>query len=376
MAQTKVQAPFVEGGGGSSFKNLFINGDMKIYQRGAASTPTASGTFALDRWKLFNVNAGAFSVSQDTTVPTGEGFTKSVKWDCTTADGSLAAGDLLIIQQRFEGQMLQHLKKGTSNAEKTTVSFWVRSAKTGTHIVEMYDADNTRQISKIYTINSADTWEKKEIVFEGDTSGALGNDNGHSLQVNWWFAAGSTYAGGTLNTSWAANTNANRAVGQVNLADNTNNNFYLTGVQLEVGDLATDFEHLPFDVQLHRCMRYLEILVDPRSLGTGTLSTGDTNEGLGNFVNYNAQYAYGHFDFKVTKRSETANLESADGTNYFKYFNENTSDLVDVVQNVTTEGHHGIQVYLDCGSGAITQGNGGFVRVNNAAATLLVEDEL
>jgi len=256
MTQTKVEAPFVENN--ATFRNLIINGDMQIYQRGAASTPDSSGTFALDRWKLFNVSAGAFSVSQDTTVPTGEGFTKSVKWDCTTADSSLAAGDLLIIQQRFEGQMLQHLRKGTSNAKKTTLSFWVRSAKTGTHIVELFDSDNTRQISKTYTIDSADTWEKKEIVFEGDTSGALDNDNAHSLQVNWWLAAGSTYAGGTLNTSWASRTNANRAVGQVNLADNTSNNFYLTGVQWEVGDTASDFEHLPHDVQLARCQRYYQ----------------------------------------------------------------------------------------------------------------------
>ena len=315
MSQTKVEAPFVENN--ANFKNLFINGDMQIYQRGTASTPDSNGTFALDRWKLFNVNAGAFSVSQDTTVPTGEGFTKSVKWDCTTADSSLAAGDLLVIQQRLEGQMLQHLRKGTSNAKKTTVSFWVRSAKTGTHILELHDSDNTRQISKAYTIDSADTWEKKEIVFEGDTSGALDNDNAHSFQVNWWLAAGSTYAGGTLNTSWASRTNANRAVGQVNLADNTSNNFYLTGVQWEVGDQATDFEHLPHDVQLKRCERYYEVIVDAAD-GVGLQVVGLSGN------TFKSDQINMPIHFKTEKRATSGTLEYVSGSYYDMRTHTNT----------------------------------------------------
>jgi len=244
----------------SAFKNVLINGDMSIAQRGTSfsSISSGNGTYPVDRFRNNMDGAGTWTISQSTTVPTGQGFAKSVKYDCTTADGSLAAGDFLILQQLMEGQNLQSLKKGTSSAESTTVSFWVRSNKTGTYISELYDEDNTRNISKTYTISSADTWEKKTITFDGDTSGALNNDNGASLTLNFWLAAGSTYSSGTLNTSWNSNTNANRAVGQVNLADNTSNEWYVTGVQLETGTSASDFEFLPTDVNTTRCQRYFQ----------------------------------------------------------------------------------------------------------------------
>jgi hypothetical protein len=205
-------------------------------------------------------SAGTWTQSQSTDVPTGEGFATSLKMDCTTANGSLSSGSYLIIDQRFEGQMLQHLKKGTSNSQKVTLSFFVKSAKTGTYIVNIRDDDNTRNISKSYTISSADTWEKKVITFDADTSGALDNDNAQSFAVLFFLAAGSDRSSGTLATSWESTTNANRAVGQVNLADSTDNDWYLTGVQLEVGDTASDFEHLPFDVNLQRCIRYCRLL--------------------------------------------------------------------------------------------------------------------
>ena len=152
--------------------------------------------------------------------------------------------------------MLQYLKKGTSNAESLTLSFWVRSNKTGTYICELDDRDNTRSTSKSYTISSADTWEKKTITFDADTTGTLDNDNANSLRLNFWLAAGSTYTSGTLATTWASRTDANRAVGQVNLADSTSNEWYITGIQLEAGTSASDFEFLPHDVNTYRCKRY------------------------------------------------------------------------------------------------------------------------
>mgnify|MGYP003110659405 CR=1 FL=1 len=239
------------------FRNLVINGDMQIAQRATSTASiTGNGYHTIDRWQTNCTAGGTWTQSQDTTVPTGQGFAKSLKMDCTTADGSLAAGDRLIIQQAIEGQNLQHLKKGTSSAESLTVSFWVYATKTGTNICELYDADNTRQISKSYTIDTTNTWEKKTITFAGDTTGAFGNDNGASLYLNFYLCAGSTYSSGTLNTSWASNTNANRAVGQVNHADSTSNNFYITGVQLEVGQTSSDFEFVPHDINWLRCLRY------------------------------------------------------------------------------------------------------------------------
>jgi hypothetical protein len=243
----------------SAFKNIIINGDMSQAQRAtSASSITSSGYHTVDRWRPTISSAGTWTISQSTDVPTGQGFGYSQKFDCTTADASLSAGDYVVLQQRIEGQNLQYLKKGTSSAESTTLSFWVYATKTGTNIVELYDNDNTRQISQSYTISSTNTWEKKEITFAGDTTGAFGNDNARSLDVRWWLGAGSNYTSGTLSTTWTSSTNANRAVGQVNHADSTSNNFYITGVQLEAGTSASDFEFLPVDINGSRCKRYFQ----------------------------------------------------------------------------------------------------------------------
>ena len=239
-----------------NFRNIIINGDMSIAQRSTSETGlTGSGYNTCDRWRSQISSAGTWSQSQSTEVPSGQGFATSYKWDCTTADASLAAGDSIIFQQRVEAQFLQYLKKGTSNAESLTLSFWVRSNKTGTYIANLYD-ENNRNISKAYTISAADTWEKKTLTFAGDTSGAFGNDNAIGLYVQFFLAAGSNMTSGTLATSWEAYTAANQAVGQVNLADSTSNEWYITGVQLEAGTSASDFEFLPFDVNLGRCQRY------------------------------------------------------------------------------------------------------------------------
>ena len=241
------------------FRNIIINGDMSLAQRAtSASSITSGGYHACDRWKEDMTSAGTWTISQSTTVPTGQGFATSLKMDCTTANGSLSANSELMVQQRLEGQMLQYLKKGTSDAVSTTLSFWVRSNKTGTYICELQDVDNTRQISKSYTISSANTWEKKTITFPGDTTGALDNNNARSLDCSFYLAAGSDLSSGTLSTTWTAKTDANRAVGQVNLADSTSNEWYVTGVQLEAGTSASDFEFLPVDVNTTRCFRYYQ----------------------------------------------------------------------------------------------------------------------
>ena len=257
-------------------RNLIINGDMRIAQRGTSSTGLTGDNFnynSVDRFQtvLFTTTS-VWTQSQSTDVPTGQGFSNSLKMDCTTADASLDAGTNITIEHKMEGQNLQHLKKGTASAESLTLSFWVKSNKTGTYIVELDDNDNARNINNAYTINAADTWEKKTITIDGDTTGTLDNDNGHSLRIIWWLAVGSNYSSGTLQTSWGSTVNANRAVGQVNLADSTSNYINITGVQLEVGD-ATPFEHRPYDMELQRCMRYYHRLtgnnVDQKLIGAG-----------------------------------------------------------------------------------------------------------
>jgi len=241
----------------SAFKNIIINGDMSIAQRNTSVTGiTTNSYYTVDRWRTINTTMGTWTQSQSTDVPSGQGFANSLKMDCTTADASPAAEDVIVIQQLIEGQNLQYLKKGTSNAESITVSFWVKSNKTGTYICELRDIDNARSISKSYTIDASSTWEKKTITFAGDTTGAFGNDNGQSFRLTFWLGSGSDFTSGTLATSWQSYNAADRAVGQVNLADSTSNEWYITGVQLEAGTTASDFEFLPYDVNLRRCLRY------------------------------------------------------------------------------------------------------------------------
>jgi len=250
------------------FRNIIINGDMSIAQRGTSvSSITTSGYYTLDRWELGFTSLGTWTMSQDSDVPTGQGFAKSLKLDCTTADASPDSVDVMRLSQKFEGQNLQYLKKGTASAVSLTASFWVKSTKTGTFILELQDVDNSRGISKSYTVNTTNTWEKKTITYEGDTTGAFNNDNGTSLQLNFFLGTGSARTSGTLATSWESLTTGNRAVGQVNLADSTSNDFWITGVQLEAGTTASDFEFLPYDVNLGRCQRYYFQINSENSFG-------------------------------------------------------------------------------------------------------------
>ena len=242
-----------------NFRSLVINGDMSQSQRSTSTASiTTSAYHTVDRFQTLISSLGTWTQSQSTTVPSGQGFATSLKMDNTTADASPGSGDYCILRTKFEGQNLQYLKKGTSSAESLTLSFWVRSNKTGTYIAELYDSDNARQNSQSYTISSADTWEKKTITYAGDTTGAFDNDNALSLAINFWLGAGTDFTSGTLSTSWSSVTSANRAVGQVNLADSTSNEWYITGVQLEAGQTASEFEFLPVDVNLHRCNRYYQ----------------------------------------------------------------------------------------------------------------------
>jgi len=235
---------------------MVVNGGMTVAQRGISTSITSAGTyFSPDRFEagITGTDQLAATLSQSTVSP--DGFANSLKFEVTTAETTLDADEIVTIRQKFEGQDLQRIAKGTLSAKQVTASFWVRSSNTGTYILELYDSDNTRQVSKSYTVNSANTWEYKTITFPSDATGAFDNDNNLSMFFMFWLAAGSNYTSGTLNTSWASATTANRVVGQTNLIASTND-FYLTGVQLEIGDTSTPFEHEPYSVTLQKCQRY------------------------------------------------------------------------------------------------------------------------
>jgi len=257
---------------------LIINGEMRISQRGTSNSGVTSEGYhnGPDRWKL--VPLGTVTISQSTDTPTGQGFKNSYKIDVTTADTSLASGDNSRFMTFLEGQNLQMFNKGNSNAKNFTIAFWIKSSKTGTYVMELVD-DNSRHCCKTYTVSSANTWEKKVVSIPNETSNAIDDDNTLGLQVYWWFAGGSDFTSGTLATAWASKTSANRAVGlNVNCYDSTDNEVYITGIQMEVGDFDSnsipDFQFEDAGTSLARCQRYFERITTSGggdSFGAGVL---------------------------------------------------------------------------------------------------------
>lgn len=248
--------------------NLIINGDMQCWQRATAATTVTNAYATVDRYKFTENTSGAFSSERSTDHPTGTGY--SLKLQVTTADTSMAAGDYAYFMHLIEAQNLQSLQYGTSSAKTLTLSFWVKSSKTGTYSMALGKMDNTVYIFvHEYTISQANTWEKKTITISptaGSTSfitsaaGAIDNDNGTGLALYWWLCSGTDLNGATSN-AWSSNTNHYTTTNTVNWFDSTSNNLYLAQAQLEIGDVASPvFEHEDFGTTLRKCKRYYELL--------------------------------------------------------------------------------------------------------------------
>jgi hypothetical protein len=280
-------------------RNLIINGDMRIAQRGTSVTGLTGTSYpTIDRYRAAVTNSSNFTMSQSTDVPDGQGLANSLKMECTTADASSGASTNVNIQHRIEAQNLQHLMYGTSSAKKLTLSFWVKSNKTGTYTIWIYQQDSDRQFCPTYTIDSADTWEKKTITIDGDTAGQIDNNNGDGLRFGFFLDAGTDYKSGTLASSWEANVTANRvSSSQVNVTDTVGNDWYLTGLQLEVGTEATPFEHRPYDMELQRCQRYYW-----KTFPTSVAPAQNTSSGNMLFAGIRADVLAGH-DFTVEMRA-------------------------------------------------------------------------
>jgi len=242
---------------------LVINGDMQVAQRGDQTGITAGQYINIDRYFINMINLGTWSFTQSSDTPAGQGFGSSLKIDCTTADASPSAGDNFYLSFQSEGQNLQVLEKGTSDAQTSTLAYWIKCNKTGNYVVELWDRTNDRHVAVLKTISSADTWQKVVCNFPADTSGALANTNARSIMVSWAFDSGTDYTSGTLPSSWASRTDANRFVGtNLGLGDNTANEVLITGVQWEVGTFDAnsipDFQFEDRATSLARCQRYFE----------------------------------------------------------------------------------------------------------------------
>jgi len=252
----------INAGGGGVNRNVIINGAMNVAQRGTSSTGlgASSGYFVCDRWYLYsNDNAGRLTMSQDSSVPTGKGFANSLKLDCTTADTSIGTNESLQLTQKIESQNLQSFGKGTSEAKPFAVSFYVKGNASATYVCELMDTDNSnRHIGK--TFNVTTDWTRVELTFPADTTGTFDDDNDQGLNLNIHLHAGSFNTGGTLQQTWGTLSQSDRiGSGTTSFFDSTDRTFFLTGVQLEVGQNPTEFEHEPFERTLTKCHRYFYI---------------------------------------------------------------------------------------------------------------------
>jgi len=315
-----------------SNRNLIINGAMQVAQRGTSSTGLhTSGYYTTDRFSLVFGNEDELRVTMtQNSVTDLPGFANSLKVQTTTAESAIAADESYYIINRYEGQDFQQLKYGTSNALSTTLSFYVKSSVTGTFAVAIYQTDGNDIIGSTYTINSANTWERKTITFAGNTLAAIVDDNTNAIMIDWFLAAGSNFTS-VNNTSWGGYETGKLAFGHGTnaVATTTNATWEITGVQWELGEQATPFEHRSFADELRRCQRYYA----ERKNSTGSPKYfGRTLQA------YGASSAFGLIaDFPVTMRATPTVSQS--GTFGAYYANSGNNSMNTSIQNVYVTDH-------------------------------------
>mgnify|MGYP003655906494 CR=1 FL=1 len=364
-------------------QGLIINGSMAISQRGTSFAGHTSG-YTIDRYECSESTDGAVTITQDSSVPTGQGFGKSMKWDVTTADSSLSATQFCNIITKLEGQDCQVFNYGTSDAKTLTLSFWCKSSKTGTYCISLVKetGGQTRyEFVKEYSISSANTWEKKIITisptagsttFITNSAGAIVNSNASGLRIMFTLCTGTDYQVAT-NDKWYQTSGTSIATSnQVNFMDNTSNDFYLTGVQIEADSFSSStippFQHESYGDNLSRCERYYQVV------GSGTRA-----DNLTYFSAYNhdgTSTMFGIFNFRKEMRSGPS-IDQTSGTNYYTFKCNNAADDFDGV-NGFRGGIHAGEFYLSGGSsvGSSSAGQAGKVMGKDASSHIALVSEL
>ena len=357
-----------DNGAATPNRNMVINGAMNVAQRSTSETGVGGvdGYFTVDRFDFDqNTNAGRMTLTQESDGPSG--FANCTKFACTTADTSLASGQHFVMRHLFEGQNLQRLKKGTADAEPMTVSFYVKGNASATYACELNAP--SRQISKLFNVTTS--WNRIELNFPADTSGAIDDDNTVGMYMIWHFSAGSDTTGGTLNSSsWASSVEANRAAGISNFFDSTDRTFFITGVQMEVGSSATPFEHKTFAQDLEECSRYYS-----REEGAsgaaykryckGSWTTSTTMEAL--------------IPLSTPMRS-TPTLETTGTAGNYAVYSSNAVDAVTALAIINDADagtdNRAVAISFSVSSGGVAGEAGALLNNNNTSAFLALDAEL
>ena len=328
-----------------SNRNMVINGSMICSQRGS-SFASITNAFCLDRFKFRNNNgvSGTFTVSQSTDTP--DGFGNSLKVAVGSADAAIAAAEQFYIGTKLEGQDLQQLAKGTSGAKKSVLSFYVKTNKTGQYSVLLYDNDNSRMFSTSYTVSNTN-WNRYTIDVAADTTGAYGNDNASSLELFWYLGLGTNRTSGSLTNAWAAYADANVGPGQVNFADSTSNEFYITGIQYEVNEsgVATDFEHRSFGQELALCQRYYY-----------RFSATVTGVGFGMGYQMTSSAAKINLDLPITMRTRPTAVETSGTASDYSVARTSTYEQCNVVPTFANATTNIVQVNTNQTSASLSTG--------------------
>ena len=341
-------------------RNMIINGAMQHEQRGSfvistTGSPEYGGPDRFHMWSYTSAEQVVAEISKSTAGGTPTGFANTYRIDVTTAESSVAADEALVFAQYIEAQDCQHLEYGTSDAKSVTVSFWIKTSVTGTYCFFLQNDDGDRIQVKEYTVSSANTWEKKIITIPGDVSGTINNDTGRGLWCGWVLMAGTNRTGSK--DAWRT-TGADYATSnQVNAVNNAANNIYFTGVQLEVGDTATEFEHRTSAEELRLCQRYF---FTPAPLGF-------QHGYIGPITSASSSVAISLITYPVAMRSAPALAITNPTNDSYRYRSNNGS----INANSNTNPSIGNTTIYNCRldwtgfsgltantSGCVTQGNG------------------
>ena len=351
-----------------SHRNVWINGEFSVAQRGTEQTSITSlsgyATGGPDRCFIVISGHGTYTVKQGTDAPSG--FQNCMELISTTGDSSVGSSASVRWWQRFEGQNLQRFAKGTSDAKEFTLSFYIKAKQTGTYAFELLDYDSSnRHVVKTYTVDVAETWEYKTITFPADTTGAFDNDNNNSLAAEFWLVAGSDYTSGGTQTTWASLTNNKRAGGHlVNAFVSDNDYVRITGVQLEVGNQATEYEHKTHHEELSACQRYYYKII----------GTSDDMAALG-FAQSSSDN-YFNIEFPVPMRDYPTLTGSATPARFFSANNGQDFNLnsLSLSSNMTNAYPKRVMLYVN--QGGTSGGYGGALHFQAASGFLEFSAEI